>query len=267
MTDNSENEALVIDQIPESTKDLAQAPTQPSSIMQAVMNAAADPTIDIDRVDRLLVIHNQIMAQEAEKAYAGAMSRVQASIGPIIKNKENTHTTSHYANLAAINLILIPVYTDEGFALSFSNRPSDKPNHIIIMCDVMHADGHTKHYEYDLPFDGVGTQGNATKTAIHASASSVSYGQRYLTTMIFNIATFDDDGNAAGTQQQVQGITTETLDKIQARLDITGKTIEDCLKYINELYAADHARLTQFSEIEGQRMIHKLSKCADGGQE
>lgn len=276
MSNASGNQELVMDEqpqgndklVPASTHELTQVPTQASDIMQAVINAASDPSIDIDRVDRLLTIRNQIMAQEAEKAYATAMSCTQANIGPIFKNKKNDHTGSSYANLAAINAVLIPIYTAQGFSLSFSNRSSDNEGHIVVMCDVMHCDGHTNHYEYDLPYDGVGTRGNTTKTAIHASSSSVSYGQRYLTNMIFNIATFDDDGNAAGrAQQQIVGITADTVEQIQEGMDITGKSLEDCLQYINGVYNTDHARLTQFSENEGRRMLYKLNKCADGDQQ
>ncbi|MEE9223013.1 MAG: ERF family protein [Nitrosomonadaceae bacterium] len=267
MSDPETKPELVMEQESEISQELANAPTQATNIMQAVINAASDPTIDIDRVDRLLAIRNQIMDQEAEKSYAGAMSRTQANIGPIFKNKTNDHTHSGYSDLSAINAVVVPVYTAQGFSLSFSNKSSKTQNHIVVMCDVMHIDGHTKHYEYDLPFDGAGSQGNTNKTAIHASASSVSYGQRYLTNMIFNIATFDDDGNAAGrTQQQIVGITDDTLNKIQEGMDITGKSLEDCLTYINGVHGTDHARLTQFSESEGRRMLHKLNKCADGDQ-
>lgn len=277
MNDSAAVESEVIEQKSDSSQDLAhtqtqelaQAPNEASNIMQAVINAASDPTMDIDRVDRLLAIRDKIMAQEAEGAYAGAMSRAQANIGPIAKNQENDHTHSTYSDLSAINAVVVPMYTAQGFALSFSNRPSNIDNHIVVMCDVMHIDGHTKHYEYELPYDGVGTKGNATKTAIHASASSVKYGQRYLTTMIFNIATFDDDGNAGGKAKKLpaNGITDETVDEIIKGLDITGKTQQDGLDYINQVSGNDYDRLTQFSEKEGKRLLYKLNKCVDGEQE
>jgi hypothetical protein len=42
-----------------------------------------------------------------------------------------------------------------------------------------------------------GAKGGETKTATHGFGSSMSYGRRYLTLLIFNISTTDDDGNGA----------------------------------------------------------------------
>lgn len=243
--------------------------SQADQLIAAIITAAADTSIDLDRMDRLLDIRNTLIKQEAEKSYTAAMSRTQANIGRIVKNKNNDHTKSRYSDLAAINEAVVPAYTAEGMALSFSNKPAEEKDHLVIMCDVSHIDGHTKHFDYVLPYDLTGAQGSVNKTKIHASASTVMYGQRKLTTMIFNIATFDDDGNAGGaaTEPGPGAITANTLGEIQMGMQNTDTTLEYCLRYVNTLYGETYTVLSQMTQKEGLRLLHKLSIAADGEQE
>lgn len=54
-----------------------------------------------------------------------------------------------------------------------------------------------------MPADGKGAKGGDVMTKTHAAGSAMSYGQRYLLKMIFNLAVGDDDdGQKAGRQQQ-----------------------------------------------------------------
>ncbi len=241
---------------------------QNSSILAVISRAATDPNIDMDKMERLLDMQTKLFDRAAKEAFSRALAQTQAEIPIIRKDSSNTHTNSNYASFAAINAVIVPIYTKHGFSLSFGTVPSQIENHVQIFCNVAHSEGHTERYSYDLPYDGVGAKGNANKSPIHASASAVSYGQRYLTTMIFNVATSDDDGLIASTiTLQISGITSETLDEVMKGLDIAGKTQEDGLKYINKVSDSDYQRLTQFSEQEGKRLLHKLNKCVEGDQQ
>ena len=55
-----------------------------------------------------------------------------------------------------------------------------------------------------MPADGKGAKGGDVMTKTHATGSAMTYGQRYLVKMIFNIAVgADDDGRAAGAQPTI----------------------------------------------------------------
>ena len=94
--------------------------------------------------------------------------------------------------------------------MSFGTGDTDKPDCVRVECEVMHKDGFTKNYHYDSPVDMYGLKGNQNKTAAHGSGSAIAYGRRYLTGMIFNLNTSDDDdANLAG------GMVVEYIDEKQ----------------------------------------------------
>lgn len=170
--------------------------SQPTTLLEAISRAAADPATDMDKMERLFAMHQQMVKQQAEVAFNGAMARAQANMIPIATNAENSHTKSRYAKLEAINREIVPIYTSEGLSISFDTGEAPAPGWMRTIAHVSHAEGHTRQYHLDLPPDGVGAHGNANKTGVQAAGSTSSYARRYLTNLIFNISTFDDnDGN------------------------------------------------------------------------
>ena len=179
--------------------------TQPGNLMQALAVAAADPRMDVAKVERLFAMHKELQDREAAQAFADAISRAQSSILPVVKDRRNDHTKSSYATLAAIAEAVTPIYTAEGLAISFDTyspaRDSDLPElaagMVRVIALVSHRGGHVRKYHLDGALDDKGSAGNTNKTGIQAMGSTVSYLRRYLVCMIFNVATADDnDGNA-----------------------------------------------------------------------
>jgi hypothetical protein len=170
-----------------------------AAILQVIERAATNPDVDIDKMERLFSMHERMKQREAERAFADAMAAAQAEMPVVVRNLRNNQTNSRYADIAAIAKAVNPIITKHGFSLSFGTDASRLDDHYCITCTVSHEGGHSKHYQADIPADGTGMKGNANKTATHAFGSTMSYGRRYLTLLIFNIATGDDDdGNRAG---------------------------------------------------------------------
>jgi len=171
-----------------------------AALMAAVARAAADPSVDVEKMERLFAMHERMEARQAQQAFADAMKAAQSEMPKIGKDRHNTQTKSDYATLDAINAEITPVYTRHGFSLSFDTADSPLAGHIRIVCHVLHSGGHEKAYTYDSPMDDKGIAGSVNKTPTHARGSAVTYGRRYLTLMIFNLSTgYDDDGNDADT--------------------------------------------------------------------
>ena len=168
-----------------------------AALMTAVARAAADPNVDVEKMERLFAMHERMAARQAEQDYASAMVRAQKAMPNIAKTSENKQTKSWYADLQAINERITPVYTECGFALSFGQEDSPIADHVRVVCDVLHVGGHTKRYTYDNPIDDAGIQGAKNKTPTHGRSSGISYGRRYITTMVFNLTLGgeDNDGN------------------------------------------------------------------------
>jgi len=169
------------------------------AFLQMIERAARDPSIDIDKLDRLLLMRERENARVAEQTFNAAMAAAQAEMEPIRFDSSNDQTRSRYASYAALDRTVRPIYTRHGFALSFNTADAALPEQARIVCDVCHAGGHTRRYHIDMPVDGKGARGGDVMTKTHAMGSGISNGMRYLLRMIFNLAIDqDDDGNAAG---------------------------------------------------------------------
>ncbi|MCU1752185.1 ERF family protein [Pseudomonas sp. 6D_7.1_Bac1] len=164
-----------------------------ASIMSVIMQVAATPNVDVGNMERLMQMHERHVDRQASAAFSVAMVNAQKRIKPVTRKALNKHTASTYARLEDIDREISPIFTEEGFSLSFGTADSRLPGHLRITCDCMHAGGHTKLYQLDLPIDAAGSGGKTNKTGVQANGSTISYGRRYLTQMIFNVTTTDDD--------------------------------------------------------------------------
>lgn len=158
--------------------------------------AAVSGQADLEKVEKLLELQERWEANEARKQFAKSFAIAQANILPVVKTKFNNQTKSNYADLADIIETAQPIYTKEGFSVTFNEGDCPKEGHARVLADVLHCKGHKEQYRLDIPLDGAGIKGNANMTAIHGKASSVSYGKKYLMCMIWNIPTQDNDGQS-----------------------------------------------------------------------
>lgn len=184
----------------------AEQASESATVLQIIAKAAADPSVNIDKVERLMQMHKDMKAQQAEQDFNAALNRAQGRMSVIAPNLINPQTRSRYADYATLDKALRPLYVAEGFSLSFGTIPDAPEGMARITCHVSHSGGHTRLYQADMPVDGKGAKGNDVMTKTHAMGSGMSYGMRYLLKMIFNVAIgeTDDDGNEASEQTEEQ---------------------------------------------------------------
>lgn len=190
-------------EVRERGKALA-APSQPRSEHQALLDmisaAAANPKVNVDKLDRLLAMRDRAIAQEREREFFEVLSRAQAEMGPVVADAKNKETQSKYASHAALDRAVRPIYTkpEYNFALTYDTEPCSIPEMMTFVCFAT-ARGHTRKYTIDLPVDGKGPKGGNVMSRTHAASSGVTYAMRILLKMVFNLPVDrDDDGNAAG---------------------------------------------------------------------
>ena len=153
---------------------------------------------------------------------------VQREMPVIIKQAENKQTNSKYAKLEHINKVLTPLYTSHGLALMFGTDDSPLEAHVRITCDILHEQGHSEYRFWDIPLDDRGIKGTVNKTKVHASASSINYGQRILKCLIFSVQLADDkDGNT-----EIETITDEQEATILSLIDEVNANKDKFLKYL-----------------------------------
>ncbi len=159
-----------------------------------LIQMAIEGNADLEKLEKLLGLQERYDANESKKVFAAEFAVAQSEIEAVIKTKANPQTRSKYAGLEDVIGMAKPVYTKQGFSVIFYEGKADKAEDIRVCADVLHKDGHKETYHYDVPLGGVGIKGVVNMTAIHAKATSVTYGRRYLLCMIWNIPTADDDG-------------------------------------------------------------------------
>lgn len=161
---------------------------------------ARDPNVDVDKLERLVQMHERAAARAAEEAFNAAMSAAQTEMRPIAADADNPQTRSKYASYKALDGALRPIYTRHGFGLSFDTGDGAPAEWVRVLCYVTHNAGHARTYHVDMPADGKGAKGGDVMTKTHAVGAAMSYGMRYLLKMIFNVAVGEDDtdGNQTG---------------------------------------------------------------------
>jgi hypothetical protein len=234
-TKTSARQAELIDasNIPPATMrqiDQLPAPVGAETILSVIQRAAADQNCDIDKMERLLDMHERMLAKQAEQAFADALAIMQSEL-PVIRERgeildKNKNVQSTYALWEDVNEQIKPLLTKYGFSLSFRVLPSERGIHVEGV--LLHRFGHRETTSILLPAD---VSGN--KNAVQAVASSVSYGKRYTAGALLNFTSTgeDDDGSTAGAPP-VKTITPaqrQALEKViaQCHADRQAKVVEE----------------------------------------
>lgn len=181
---------------------------QQSEFLTLIERLASNKDVDVEKLRGIMDLQERVLDRNAEQAFNADMVKCQSEIKTVLKNRKNDQTNSRYADHTAITQAANPIYTRNGFALTFYEGETKKENHVRVMVDILHRDGHSKTRFKDFPIDDKGIKGTVNKTPIHANQSAFTYGCRNLECMVFNIPTGDDDdANAAG--GPVEYITTD----------------------------------------------------------
>ena len=228
-------------------------------ILALIQQVANDPNSDVDKMERLMAMHIDMVERDAVQAYKKAMSICQSEMPIVVKDAVNDQTDSLYAKFENILITTQSTYTRNGFALSFGTDLSPINGYIRITCEVMHMCGHSKDYFVDLPPDLTGIRGTANKTGIHAAGSTFSYGKRYLFCMIFNIAVANEENDGTGgPAAQISYISEADEAEIVKLCKATSKAVESCFAYLNKQFGTNYDSLSNLSPEHGTVMINRL---------
>ena len=192
-----------------------------NTLIQAIADAARDPAVDIEKMERLWSMHERMQIRAAELEFNESMSRAQAAMTRVSADAVNPQTRSVYASYAQLDRALRPIYTAHGFSLSYDTGENAPEGHLRVLCYVARG-AYTRTYHCDMPADGKGAKGGDVMTKTHASGSAMTYGQRYLLKAIFNVAIGedDDDGNDSSAERQTWSVKAGNAKTIKELQDI-----------------------------------------------
>lgn len=230
--------ATVDDRLPE--------PAPATSIMAVIERAALDPSVDIDKMERLLQMHERIMATQSKAEHAAAKIAAMSEM-PKIPKRGRGHNDSHYATLEDIISVTRPVLSRHGLILDFGLAVEG--DRLVVTAKITHENGHCEATSLLLPFDNSGS-----KNAAQAVGSSQTYGQRYAAQAILGLSLgddTDDDGHAGGAGPTVNP---EQFIVLRDLIEASGSKEAAFLKY----YKA--ASLEQFPAAKYEKAVEALER-------
>lgn len=181
--------------MPEQRRQAVAPISNDTNIMAVISRAAADPACDIDKLERLMAMHERMQARDAQAEFNAAMAAMQSDIPSIAERGAivvNGQKRSDYATFEDINDVIKPIMQTHGFAITF--KVENVAAGLSVTGILMHRAGHREETTMLLPLDTSGS-----KNAVQAVGSSTSYGKRYVMSALLNLTTRgeDDDGHAA----------------------------------------------------------------------
>lgn len=201
-------------EIPEPASDAA-------NMLTVIARAAADPACDLDKMERLMAMHERMMGRQAQAEFADSLASMQAEL-PSIGERGDAAGRYKFALWEDINQAIKPILQKHGFALSFR---TDTANGITVTGVLSHRNGHREETSITLPADASGN-----KNAVQAVASSVSYGKRYTAGALLNLTSHGEDDDAFAATGDF--ITEAQEIALRERLDACGANIPGFLKFL-----------------------------------
>jgi hypothetical protein len=172
-------------------------PTPEQTILNVISAAARDPTVDVEKLERLVMLYERMRAQEALSAFNSDLALMQPELPEIgeagaITDKQG-EVQSTYALWEDVQKAIKPVLAAHGFALTFECGVNE--GKVSVTAKLSHRLGHVSQTTLDIPLDTTGS-----KNTVQAYGSSTSYGMRYTARALLNLTSRgeDDDGQAGG---------------------------------------------------------------------
>jgi hypothetical protein len=238
------------------------------STLSIIERVALDPRADVEKLERMLALQERIMAQEAARAFLEAKARIGRKLADvrIVKTKSVLYSIDknderkgkaeafRYAPMEEIDKFIRPLLVDEGMEISYTTKVREGGGAEVV-ARLSHPNGHFMESSIPLPLDTTGGKSN-----VQAMGSTVKYGCRYTTCMLFNIVVLDDDDGTGGTIDKAQAKTIREL-MISAGADEAGFLKFMHASSVDEIAYRDYRKAV--SALEGK--IAKKEKANDAG--
>lgn len=237
------------------TDNKAVATIQPDPFIDMVERLAANEAIDPDKLQKIVDVQMQVLDRNAENEFNAAMSRVQSILPEVYAKSYNPQTNSRYAKIEHIAKVIKPIYTAEGFSTTFSQAKPVTDGYMGVDGELRHSSGYKRSYWLELPPDDKGIKGTVNKTSLHAAGSTFTYGRRYLTCLMFDVATGDD----------TDAVTGDSLPPAKLISEKQVSQITDMLTILKDADApnSDEETFCAWAKIDSIKEMpsHKFARC------
>lgn len=241
--------------LPEQRRQAVTPISNDTSIMAVISRAATDPACDIDKLERLMAMHERMQARDAQAEFNAAMAAMQSDIPSIAERGAivvNGQKRSDYATFEDINDVIKPIMQTHGFAITF--KVENVAAGLSVTGILMHRAGHREETTMLLPLDTSGS-----KNAVQAVGSSISYGKRYVMSALLNLTTRgeDDDGHAA--------VPTANVTTVQA-VGITA-LLDRCTEKTRDWFTGEYGSVECVPKARHDILVAQLNKAIKAAEE
>ena len=158
----------------------------------ALFTMAVQQNLDLDKLERIVALHERAEERQARKEFFAAMAAFQSEVPPLGKDSAVDFQTSkgrtHYrhASLGGIVAATHEALFRNGLSYRFEIQPGE--GGLSVTCIVTHKLGHSEKTTMGGPADDSGS-----KNPIQSLGSTVTYMQRYTLIAALGLVTADED--------------------------------------------------------------------------
>jgi hypothetical protein len=175
------------------------------TLLQTVMQAVLDPTIDPARLEKFLQIGRELEADKAKREWGLAFRAAKDEIDGIriVKNGQIIYpgkngaapSTIKFARYEDLADAVKPILRKNALTASYTYRVETTPPKTVCVMKLLHAGGHSENFE-SIPLPLVDDGGG--KNAVQGAGSVMTYGRRYAVQAAFDIVAVDEDDDGSG---------------------------------------------------------------------
>lgn len=224
----------------------------------ATIHLAVEKGLDLEKVEKALILQERWEANEARKAYHVAMSAFKENPPQIEKDKTVSYVASgktvtyNHASLANVVEKITAELSKHGLSVSWNTKQNGA---ITVTCKITHVLGHSEETTLTASADTTGS-----KNSIQAMASTITYLQRYTVLMGTGLATDENDDDGRGSESK-EVITEKQLHTLRDLLLVAeGKEAPLCKHFEIE-------KLDDLPSIHYQRAVAAIEAKKKGGEE
>lgn len=204
----------------EVQRDMVRRPeaTGEVSILQIIERLSQTPNFTVESVaalTQLVALQDKREAQTRKEMFEAALLRVQIAAPRILQNGLMDRGVGKgqipYAKREDIDAVMRPIYQEEGFTVTWDGPPM--PDGKIDVTGFFTCCGHTEVRHWPCSPDASGG-----KTGPQAVSSTIAYGKRQISKMVWDIIEEGLDKNGAK-REEVEAISQSQADEIRTRMN------------------------------------------------
>ena len=238
-------------------------PTALAVQQNALTALLADPArleaLPVDKLERMLDMHERIMATQAKADFQAAFGRVQAQLEVVPKRgsfRRKDGSVTAYAKIEDVVGMLHPLLVEHGFTRSTScgNTPiaADLSGVPLTRYTLLlrHAGGHEEKHHLDVPI----TAGKGgSMNVMQSIASTASYCEKHLLAKVFGFVTADDkDGADVKGQEPITAEQVANIEDLSLEIGVGPAFAE----FLRDVFQVE--RIDQIAQADYKKVIRAL---------